>query len=227
MAPEAVIGTICQGVVVLNMLDLPAAIYGVEKILVHYPAISIRTLEIAPPNPNARALLHSLPDAEIPEELFQLFETTEQCSFCWVDSSEKIFGRDFHYGGFTLLSPLKIFTLFHEYREYVKEIQKNGWDQEEAGYAALVRDWPYWLPVFFFDNGDSFCIDMREKSFPVVFLEHDVMDGGPNLHGLRIASDLGTLLDLWSQVYFVECDWSLIVEDSGINPQRFFEKKAD
>lgn len=80
---------------------------------------------------------------------------------------------------------------------------------------------------FFFDNGDFFCIDMREKSFPVVFLEHDVMDGGPNLHGLRIASDLGKLLDLWSQVYFVECDWSLIVEDSGINPQRFFERKAN
>lgn len=134
---------------------------------------------------------------------------------------------EFYYGGFTLLSPLEITRQFHEFREFVKEIVKNGLDQEEAGYAALVRDWPYWLPIFFFDNGDFFCIDMREKSFPVVFLEHDVMDGGPNLHGLRIASDLGKLLDLWSQVYFVECDWSLIVEDSGINPQRFFERKAN
>ena len=209
------------------MLDLPAAIYGVEKILVHYPDICIRTLEIVPPNPKARMVLNSIPDTEIPQELFQLFETTERCSFRWIDPSKKIFNGDFYYGGFTLLSPLEITRQFHEFREFVKEIVKNGLDQEEAGYAALVRDWPYWLPIFFFDNGDFFCIDMREKSFPVVFLEHDVMDGGPNLHGLRIASDLGKLLDLWSQVYFVECDWSLIVEDSGINPQRFFERKAN
>ena len=36
------------------MLDLPAAIYGVEKILVHYPDVCIQTLDIVPPNPKAR-----------------------------------------------------------------------------------------------------------------------------------------------------------------------------
>ena len=55
------------------MLDLPAAIYGVEKILVHYPDICIRTLEIVPPNPKARMVLNSIPDTEIPQELFFFF----------------------------------------------------------------------------------------------------------------------------------------------------------
>ena len=71
------------------MLDLPAAIYGVEKILVHYPDICIQTLEIVPPNPKARMVLNSIPDTEIPQELFQLFETTERCSFRWIDPSKK------------------------------------------------------------------------------------------------------------------------------------------
>ena len=108
------------------MLDLPAAIYGVEKILVHYPDICIQTLEIVPPNPKARMVLNSIPDTEIPQELFQLFETTERCSFRWIDPSKKIFDGDFYYGGFTLLSPLEIIRQFHEFREFVKEIVKNG-----------------------------------------------------------------------------------------------------
>ena len=108
------------------MLDLPAAIYGVEKILVHYPDICIQTLEIVPPNPKARMVLNSIPDTEIPQELFQLFETTERCSFRWIDPSKKIFCGDFYYGGFTLLSPLEITRQFHEFREFVKEIVKIG-----------------------------------------------------------------------------------------------------
>ena len=200
------------------MPDLPAAIHEAERILRACPDIAVQKTVIAPPDPESKDILLSIPDADIPEELIRIFETTERCEFSWKDPTGAVFGEEFRYGGFTLLSPSEIKTYLYELREIAREAHEKGWDEDDPGYAALVQDWPHWLPVFFFDNGDCFSIDMRDKSFPVVFQEHDVMDGGPNLHGLRIAPDLGTLIDRWSRILFVECDWSRVTNESGINP---------
>lgn len=167
------------------MPDLPAAIHEAERILRAYPDIAVQKAVIAPPNPESENILLSIPEADIPEELIRIFETTERCEFSWKDPSGTVFGKELRYGGFTLLSPSEIKQRLHDLREIAREAQEKGWNEDDPGYAALVQDWPHWLPVFAFDNGDCFCINMRDKSFPVVFLEHDVMVDGPNLHGLR------------------------------------------
>lgn len=200
------------------MPDLPAAIHEAERILRAYPDIAVQKTVIEPPNPESENILLSIPEADIPEELIRIFETTERCEFSWKDPSGTVFGKELRYGGFTLLSPSEIKQRLHDLREIAREAPEKGWNEDDPGYAALVQDWPHWLPVFAFDNGDCFCINMRDKSFPVVFLEHDVMVDGPNLHGLKIAPDLKTLIDQWSRILFVECDWSHVTNESGINP---------
>lgn len=65
-------------------------------------------------------------------------------------------------------------------------------------------------------NGDAFCIDKRNET--IVFLEHDVVDGGPNVHGLLLAINFDDLIKKWSKVCFVEVfDWTDGINEDGID----------
>lgn len=97
-----------------------------------------------------------------------------------------------------------------------REGKLNREYEENPGLQVLVRDWPHWLPFVTFLNGDAFCIDMKNQS--VVFLEHDVMDGGPYIHGTKVADDIDKLFEKWMQIAFVDVyDWSKFVNEEGIN----------
>lgn len=139
-------------------------------------------------------------------------------AFNWESESE-MFGSECKFGGINLLSPAAIVDSIQEMESIVQEAKA---DQDELsndlGLQALVDDWPYWLPIIGFENGDAFCIDKRDNS--IVFLEHDVMDGGPNVHGLKIASSFDDLITTWSQIGFVDIyDWSDGINESGIDLQ--------
>ena len=43
----------------------------------------------------------------------------------------------------------------------------------------------HWYPLFYFPNGDAFCLDIRNGT--VVFYEHEIYESEKNLHGLLIA----------------------------------------
>lgn len=136
--------------------------------------------------------------------------------FNWSTEPE-VFGNNCKTGSLHLLSPEEI----RESYDYMKwQVEEARGNQEELSYneglQALVNDWMHWIPVFKFPNGDAFCIDKRNCS--IVFLEHDVMDGGPNVHGTRIAQNLDNLIDKWSRIGFVDIyDWTDGVNESGID----------
>lgn len=59
-----------------------------------------------------------------------------------------------------------------------------------------------------------------QRNSSIVFLEHDVMDGGPFIHGTTIARNLDNLLELWKQISFADVyDWSRCCNEDGIEVQ--------
>ncbi len=80
----------------------------------------------------------------------------------------------------------------------------------------IKNDIDNWFPVFEFPNGDAFCLDIRDGA--VKFYEHDYFDGGPYIHGTKIANSLDELLEKWSKIHFVDVyDWDKVVSENGLN----------
>jgi hypothetical protein len=177
------------------------------------------SLETAPPVTSGTLqdvetrIRHGLPDA-----LRQVFlGEAGGLKFRW---STDVFGPECRRGYAWLLSPEEIAEAFKGQVAIAEEAQRDGVDATNEGYKALVRDWPHWIPVFRFPSGDCFCLDVSGASIdpPVVFLEHDVMDQGPNLHGLRLASNVADLVSRWGGVLFVDVyDWTKAVVANGID----------
>ena len=131
-----------------------------------------------------------------------------------------LFGPDSTRGFAWLLSPRGLEEAFKAQVEMAEEAKRDGLDATGDGYRALVTDWPRWVPIFRFPSGDCFCLEFSDSASdpPIVFLEHDVMDQGPNLHGLRLASNFGDLVARWSSVLFVDVhDWTKAVAADGID----------
>ncbi len=80
----------------------------------------------------------------------------------------------------------------------------------------IVEDIMHWYPLFYFLNGDAFCLDIRNGT--VVFYEHEIYDGEKNLHGLLIATSINDLYEKWSRFHFRDVyDWSEAVNAEGID----------
>lgn len=155
----------------------------------------------------------------LPKSLKEIYiNETSKLLFDW-SAEPDLFGIDCKSGYIKLLSPEEVMEKVFEMKEMVEEGNNN---QEELdsneGLRALVNDWGHWIPIFSFPNGDAFCIDTRKDKMPIVFLEHDVMDGGPYIHGTIIAASFEDLLEIWSKVSFVDIyDWSIAVDGTGLN----------
>lgn len=139
-------------------------------------------------------------------------------SFNWTARTES-YGEECKIGGINILSPSMI---LHHYLEMNQMVEEANLSKEELeknpGIQAMVRDWPHWIPAISFMNGDFFCMDKKDSMSPIVFLEHDVMDGGPYIHGLVIASNYGELFVAWSQIGFAEInDWSQYIGNKGLD----------
>lgn len=81
---------------------------------------------------------------------------------------------------------------------------------------SIVEDIRNWYPLFYFPNGDAFCLDIRNGT--VVFYEHEIYEGEKNLHGLLIATSINDLYEKWSHLHFRDVyDWSEVVNDGGID----------
>lgn len=80
----------------------------------------------------------------------------------------------------------------------------------------IVEDIKHWYPLFYFPNGDAFCLDIRNGT--VVFYEHEIYEGEKNLHGLLIATSINDLYEKWSRFHFKDIyDWSEVVNEEGID----------
>ncbi|CAM5223546.1 hypothetical protein UACE39S_02406 [Ureibacillus acetophenoni] len=129
------------------------------------------------------------------------------------------FGEECKHGELNIISPIEIVQKVEEMKNEVNELLINKeYYEENEGMKAIVEDWIYWIPVIKFRNGDAFCFDTRQPDYPIVFLEHDVMDGGPNLHGLKIATNFEKLFRSWVNVGFVDIyDWYEVSTENGID----------
>ena len=112
--------------------------------------------------------------------------------------------------------------LEEEHNELV-DIMNEIYDVENDNFD-IQQDIINWYPLFYFGNGDAFCLDIRDGS--VVFYEHDVYDDGKNMHGFKIANSLNELFDKWSKIHFADVYyWDEICDDNGINLDSEIAKK--
>ena len=80
----------------------------------------------------------------------------------------------------------------------------------------IVEDIMHWYPLFYFPNGDAFCLDIRNGT--VVFYEHEIYESEKNLHGLLIATSINDLYEKWSRFHFKDVyDWSEVANENGID----------
>jgi len=154
---------------------------------------------------------------ELPKQLKEIYiNCSSSIQFNWnVDDAR--FGINCKRGFVNLFSPKEIMRRYDDMMHMVEEGKLNTDElNENEGLRALVNDWPNWIPIFSFPNGDYFCICKNDNT--IVLLEHDVMDGGPNVHGLKLAGDFNDLIDKWSKVVFVDIyDWTNGTNDDGID----------
>lgn len=198
----------------MEILNIVKSTY--EK-LSKVPEITVDELNLASPlGIDGLTEIENKLDFTFPEILRELYLYGSQyVSFNWMASSNT-YGEDCKLGGITILSPEMIADTYLEMLQMVEEAKLNNDELEEnAGLQALVNDWPNWIPIIRFMNGDAFCINKNLLS--VVFLEHDVMDGGPYIHGVELDASVDGLLLKWSQIGFVEVyDWSHYIGENGI-----------
>ncbi|MFC7677811.1 SMI1/KNR4 family protein [Paenibacillus sp. GCM10028914] len=155
---------------------------------------------------------------ELPEALKNIFLSEASGLLLKWFAPPEIFGEKCTRGYFHLLSPIEIIDLYEDMLSMVSDLSVNNSEIEtNEGLQVLVADWPNWIPIIRFPNGDAFCVDIK-NNHSIVFLEHDVMDGGPNIHGTKIAEDLDDLLNNWNVIAFVDYyDWSECVDDNRID----------
>jgi hypothetical protein len=187
--------------------------------LVQVEGVHIETADIRSPSTEAEIenFLRSC-ECDIPDFLVEVYrEEASGIVFSWSASASQ-FGSECRRGYLQLLCPDEVVSQFKGQKEQADEVRRSNLGVEE-GYSALARDWPFWIPVFRFRSGDCFCVDVRDPEMRVVFLEHDVMDAGPNLHGMQLARNLGELILRWSEVGFVELfDWTTACTETGLDP---------
>lgn len=204
----------------MSSIPILSAIRHAEQQLAVMRGVEVGSLQWQPPASEADIdHLTSALGFVLPNSLRTIFtEEATRVEFAWR-ATEGVFGRKCSHGHVRLLSPDEVARDFLVQKREAQAATKVSAPNNE-GFAALAADWPFWLPVFRFKSGDCFCLDTRFGDDPaVVFLEHDVMDGGPSVHGLRIAPNLSALLQRWPDVLFVELqDWTDGVDSGGLNP---------
>jgi cell wall assembly regulator SMI1 len=182
----------------------------------------VSALDIGPPVTRSEIQrAEALAGVAFPAPLVEiLLAQAGRIDFSWEDVDGKL-PPDLRRGCVRLPAPMELARSFISQVEYAREAAAHAAAGDER-YEAVARDWPRWLPVFQFASGDAFCIELSTATSAggrIIFLEHDAMDLGPDLHGLLLAADMQSLVAKWSDVLFAELsDWSLGVGDQGIDP---------
>lgn len=79
-----------------------------------------------------------------------------------------------------------------------------------------------WFTFHYEGNGDTFCLDTGVDPAPVVFHQHDWVDGGSGDNGRRMGQTLRAFMEEWSQVCFQfpsSLWWPRVLTGSGVNWQ--------
>lgn len=195
--------------------------FRVRGLLARIPAVEVHSYEHGLPVETSEVQrLELLLGQSLPVSLRQTWEEKAgHIRLNWRTEGD-VFGPACRRGFLELNTPDGVFRKVQVLREIVEDVDRGEMSGDEEGMAALLQDWPHWISIFSFRNGDAFCLDLRSVGgdLPVVLLEHDVMDAGPSVHGLKVASDFDGLVRAWSDLAFIELrDWSEGVSQEGLD----------
>jgi hypothetical protein len=143
--------------------------------------------------------------------------------FAWEDDSNYV---SFHLP--TIAELAKIYAGWQELVMWMDDYDFPAVDPGRAKktYARMKT----WLPVFFLDLTNGFCIANEPKRNPVVFHIHDWYDAGPGENGHQVAPDLKTFIADWAGVCFLEPKsgfWPTAFSKGGIAwTAKHFEKRC-
>lgn len=105
-------------------------------------------------------------------------------------------------------------SLDKEHEELIKTMEACY--DTELDELDIVDDIYHWYPLFYFPNGDAFCLDVRTGE--VVFFEHEVFEGSKDLYGLLIAKSINELYRKWNQIHFRDVyNWDEVVNNNGLD----------
>lgn len=139
--------------------------------------------------------------------------------FLWT-APPHTFGPECKYGELSLIPPDQVVRHFEGLRSLAEDARREYDLDAFPGWAAIARDWPFWIPIFAFGNGDYFCLDVRKGNgdYPVVFLVHDTMWDEPLVHGQQVATSFSNLLERWSEIAFLfRFEWGDSLDAGGID----------
>ncbi len=146
-----------------------------------------------------------LHDFSLNESTKYIYEHYKFFEAVWHDENNKYMGT------INFISDVSLDMEHEELIGIMNECYDTDLDELE-----IVEDIIHWYPLFYFPNGDAFCLDIRNGT--VVFYEHEIYEGEKNLHGLLIAASINDLYEKWSSFHFRDVyDWSEVVNDEGID----------
>ncbi len=89
-------------------------------------------------------------------------------------------------------------------------------------YQSIIN----WYPLFYFANGDAFCVDKRDGY--IRFYDHEVFDymEDVGIFGIKIANSINDLFEKWEIIHFADVYyWDKICNDDGIDVDSEFVKE--
>ena len=97
-------------------------------------------------------------------------------------------------------------------------------------YQSIVN----WYPLFYFANGDAFCVDKRDGS--IRLYDHEIYDYSESelynywrdvgIFGIKIANSINDLFEKWEKIHFADVYyWDKICNDDGIDIDSEFAKE--
>jgi hypothetical protein len=129
----------------------------------------------------------------------------------WRDHDEQRLGRDARHGGIWFLTPGAAEQEVREYRDLIED-ERNHAEPQHLELAEAT--WGRWTPFHRFASGDCLALD---RAGEVVIWQHDLLDGGPYFHGLRLGTTLEAFLATWARVGFAEPrDWRTVATADNV-----------
>lgn len=178
--------------------------YNLKQYLIGKYNVEVKAEEVIDVN-----RCYSLLLGQVTKEVKYIYDHYQKLHMIWRDSEDKYIGS-IHFVAYS--------DIEHEHNMLVDTMYEcYDYSQDELDISDDIKNW---FPIFYFPNGDAFCVDRRNMK--IVFFDHEVYDIGKDLHGIVIANSINDLFEKWSKCHFVDVyDWSRYVDDDGLDLNRF------
>ena len=176
-------------------------------------ALQVRGIAVDGPHRVAATQIPTALEPRVPQQLRDAWHDGAW-RLSWHDHDGERLGRDARHGGLLFMTPAEAAAEAEDYAELLEEERDVA---EPANVELAERSWLTWTPFHRFPSGDCLAVD---RSGEVVLWQHDLLDGGPYVHGLRLGTTLTDFVGEWARVGFAEPrDWRKVatVQHAGLD----------